>query len=152
MTEVLAIISALTALAAVLLGPLVSIWVAQKQVRVSVLSNNRQQWINTLRDIISEYFSIVAIVLVTDWDGKPRDEHDQKMERLMLLNSKIRLMLNPKEDDHIKLVELLGDLAEQAASARSEMSKDKMRASHNEAVLVAQKVLKGEWERVKSVR
>jgi len=31
------------------------------------------------------------------------------MKRLMMINSKIKLMLNPNEKGHIRLVELLGD-------------------------------------------
>lgn len=58
MAQTVAIISAVTALFAVLLGPLVSIWAAQRQSRVAVLSANRQAWINALRDLISEYISI----------------------------------------------------------------------------------------------
>jgi hypothetical protein len=47
--EALAILSAATALIAVVLGPLVSLWAARRQSRVTVLSANRQAWINMNR-------------------------------------------------------------------------------------------------------
>ena len=61
-TETIAVISAVTALLAVLLSPLVSLWSAQRQSRVTVLSANRQAWINTLRDLIAEYISITGLM------------------------------------------------------------------------------------------
>lgn len=152
MIELVAVISALTALGAVLLGPLVATWIAKKQIQVSVLSNNRQAWINGLRDLIAEYFSITSFVHVADWERKSGEIHDQKMERLMLINSKIRLMLNPTEADHIRLVELLGNLAEGSANARKSVDMENMREYHDAAVILAQSVLKREWERVKNVR
>jgi hypothetical protein len=45
-----ALISSLTALAAVVFAPIVSIYVAKRQIRASVVSVNRQAWINRLRD------------------------------------------------------------------------------------------------------
>ena len=48
------IITALTALVAVIVGPLVALHVAKMQNNVSVLAKSRQEWINTLRDEISQ--------------------------------------------------------------------------------------------------
>jgi len=45
-----AIVSAITALVAVIVSPLVSIIVAKNQISASVVSSSRQVWINRLRD------------------------------------------------------------------------------------------------------
>lgn len=152
MPEIVAVIAALTALGAVVFGPLVSMWIVRRQTQVAVLSNNRQTWINELRELIAEYLSITSFVHVADWSESPRDVHDQKMERLMLLNSKIQLMLNPTEKDHIQLVRLLGNLAEGSAAARKGVEIKKMQDNHLDAVKLAQSILKREWNRVKKVR
>src|SRR5277367_5082703 len=44
------IISSLTALVAVIVGPLIQLRVAKRQIRSTTISANRQAWINTLRD------------------------------------------------------------------------------------------------------
>jgi hypothetical protein len=154
MAETIAIISAVTALCAVLLGPLVSMWTVQRQSRVAVLSTNRQAWINALRDLISEYISISGLIHAGDWSNRTEIEFDQKMERLALLSSKIRLMLNPKEDDHQRLSKLLGDLLLTMggrATAGDKRDAQTARKLVNELVPLSQSVLKREWERVKRV-
>lgn len=78
MAETVAIVSAVTALFAVALGPLVSMWAAQRQSRVTVLSANRQAWINTLRELIAEYISISGLVHAGDWSTRTEIEFDQK--------------------------------------------------------------------------
>lgn len=154
MAETVAIISAVTALFAVLLGPLVSMWAAQRQSRVAVLSANRQAWINALRDLISEYISISGLIHAGDWSNRTEIEFDQKMERLALLSAKIRLMLNPKEEDHQRLSKLLGDLLLTMggrAAAGNKRDAQKARTLVNELVPLSQSILKREWERVKRV-
>jgi len=154
MVESIAIISAVTALLAVLLGPLVSLWAAQRQSRVAVLSANRQAWINALRDLISEYVSISGLMHAGDWSNRTEIEFDQKMERLVLLSAKIRLMLNPKEDDHQRLSKILGDLIltmGARAVASGKRDSEKARILVGELVLLSQTILKREWERVKRV-
>ena len=56
------IITALTALAAVTVGPFLSIYVAKKQINSAALSTNRQEWINKLRIILAELIAIVRHV------------------------------------------------------------------------------------------
>lgn len=153
-TETIAVISAVTALLAVLLSPLVSLWAVQRQSRVSVLSSNRQAWINTLRDLIAEYISITGLMHAGDWSSRTEIEFDQKMERLALLRSKVRLMLNPSEDDHQRLGQILGDLLLTMggrAAAGNKRDAQKARALVEDLVPLSQSILKREWERVKRV-
>ena len=153
MADTVAVISAITALCAVLLSPLVSMWTAQRQSRVTVLSANRQAWINSLRDLISEYISVAALLHAEDWSDRKSD-FNERVERLSLVNARIQLMLNPKEEDHQRLVSLLGQLAltlgEQIASGQK---KDSQKAGVvvRQVVPLAQSILKREWERVKNV-
>ena len=149
MDTTLALIAAVTALAAVLLGPLVSIWAAQKQENVSVISANRQAWINSLRDSVAEYLSVANYIHVADWQKRPESEYDEKMDRLSLLMSKIRLMLNPNEEDHKNLAKQLGTFAALCANVREARDKEKWHLAHNESLALTQGILKREWERVK---
>lgn len=154
MAETVAVIAAITALFAVLLGPLVSIWVAKWQSRVTVLSANRQAWINALRESIAEYFSITALIHAGDWSARTEVEFDQKLERLALLNAKIRLMLNPNEPDHQRMSALLGELLLTMggrASAANKRDAQKAKTITDELLPLSQSVLKREWERVKRV-
>src|SRR3982751_3778326 len=117
MESSIALISTITALFATLLGPLVSLWVTNKQVSASVLSANRQSWINNLRDLMAEYFSIVNFIHAKQWDSQLEREFDEKMARLSFLNAKIQLMLNPTEKDHNELTKAIGELGKLCSSA-----------------------------------
>jgi hypothetical protein len=148
--EVLAILSAATALIAVVMGPLVSLWAARRQSRVTVLSANRQAWINTLRDLIAECMAISGFIHIADWSDRKQSEFDEKMERFALLVAKIRLMLNPNEQDHKRLSEMLGQLMN---SMRSLNEKDPVKGAQlmKDFLPLSQTILKREWERVKRV-
>ena len=150
MVEVLAILSAATALIAVVMGPLVSLWAARRQSRVTVLSANRQAWINTLRDLIAECMAISGFIHIADWSDRKQSEFDEKMERFALLVAKIRLMLNPNEQDHKRLSEMLGQLMN---SMRSLNEKDPVKGAQlmKDFLSLSQTILKREWERVKRV-
>lgn len=151
MVEALAILSAATALLAVVLGPLVSLWAAQRQSRVTVLSANRQAWINTLRDLLAECMAISGFIHIADWSNREQSEFDEKMERFALVVSKIRLMLNPKEQDHQRLSELLSELMK---SMRSLKEKNAVKGAQliRDFVPLSQAILKQEWERVKRIQ
>jgi hypothetical protein len=51
-----AVISAIVALTATILTPLASFWITRQQIRATLVSANRQAWINALRDDLSELF------------------------------------------------------------------------------------------------
>lgn len=151
MAETIALIAAATALCSVLLGPLVSMWAAQKQARVAVLSGNRQAWINSLRDQIAEFLSIVAVVHAGDWSDRTEKEYDEELKRLTLVGSKIKLMLNPKEEDHVRLADLLTEAFSTLGGRKAAENKNSTRGAEitRDIIPLAQSILKREWVRVK---
>ena len=153
----ISLISACTALVASILGPLVTLSVARRQFNANVLSANRQRWIETLRDMVAELISLIVTALVVkakwhgNWDQGRGAVADpalmEKLQRLVLIQSKIRLLLNPTETDHQQL-----DRAIDAAIKRlqSEQTEDaEMEADIQTITRLAQSILKREWQRVK---
>jgi len=152
-SEISSVIAAATALFAVMLGPLVSLSVANKQARISVRSNNRQAWINSLRDVVAEFSATVRAISMNEEfeDVYPR------AEKLFFLEEKTRLLINPKETDHQKLVELMHESRKaiveiyraEKKSGSSIYEQDLMKTILTELIQIAQRILKREWERVK---
>ena len=108
---VISLVSACTALVASILGPVVALVIAKRQINANIVSSNRQRWIESLRDLIAELLSQLVAVLVVktgwkgDWaGGLPAIQSDrsllEKLERIVLVQSKIRLLINPNEADH----------------------------------------------------
>ena len=139
-------------------GPLVTLSVARRQFNATVLSANRQKWIETLRDMLAELISLLVTALIvrstskTKWDkGRgPVGENAallEKLERIVLAQSKIRLMLNPHESDHQQLYRAIDSAFKRL---QSEDSPDSETETDIETITtLAQTILKREWQRVK---
>lgn len=154
----LSLISACTALVASVAGPVVALLVSTRQFSAAVLSANRQKWIETLRDSLAELVSLIvaAVVVRAGWKsqwnrglGPVTEERAmlQKLERIVLVQWKIRLLLNPNEEDHQQL-----NLAIETALKRlqSEAATDaETDADLASITRLGQAILKREWVRVK---
>jgi hypothetical protein len=111
--DVLAItfVTACSALVSAAAGPVVSVVVSTRQIRASLVSNNREQWTVALRDSLAEYVALVvstailqeaqqkaAVIAVRD------DPHLASLaERIAQAKNRILLMVNPLEPEHSQL-------------------------------------------------
>ena len=154
----ISLVSACTALVASVVGPIVTLSVARRQFNANVLSANRQKWIETLRDLLAELISLLvaALVIKSRW----KDKWDKglglintdraflaKLERIVLVQWKIRLLINPTESDHRELYETIATALKRL---QSEKSHDAETETDIESITkLGQLILKREWERVK---
>ena len=56
----IAFVTVCTALVSAVVGPLVSYIVARRQIRASVISNNRERWTEALRDSVADYVALLV--------------------------------------------------------------------------------------------
>lgn len=145
-SEIISFLAMLVSLAAVIVGPIVTLKVAKRQ----IVSPIRQKWIDELRELISEYLSECEKLLVLGKDGiLNKEETDERIfTRLLYLEQKLKLMLNPNEERHIELLEIVNELTEEIHHGVGDIIEfgGKLR----DATKVSQKILKEEWVRVKS--
>jgi hypothetical protein len=154
----LSLVSACTALVASIAGPIVTLFVARRQVNATVLSANRQKWIDALRDALAELISLLVAALVVkagwkeQWDGgrAPLAKNAallDKVERMVLVQARIRLLTNPTEADHQHLCAAIHTAI---MRLRSEELEEPGTEKDIEIITeLAQKILKREWQRVK---
>ena len=76
------------------------------------------------------------------------NEFHERFGRLLFLDSKIKLLINPLEANHKKLVEIVSNLRSLSDEPTAE-ELNRMLALQDELTVVTQKILKSEWERVK---
>jgi len=148
-----AVVSAVTALVAVIVGPLVSIYVAKNQIDASVVSANRQTWINRLRDELATLVGIVHHLpsahanesISTD---AAIAEYGKFVEKFQV----IKLLINPKEEDHQELIRLIDSANKKIIESinKKQANASEFEVAGQRIVAQAQVVLKREWERVKS--
>lgn len=154
----LSLVSAGTALVASIAGPFVTLAVARRQFNASVLSANRQKWIETLRERLAELISLLvtAMVVKASWQGEwnkgmgvlaANPQMREKLQRIVLLEWNIRLLINPTEPDH---QQLFGAIETVLARIRDDESDEAaMQADIDAITKLAQSILKREWQRVK---
>ncbi|MCC7407828.1 MAG: hypothetical protein IT442_07130 [Phycisphaeraceae bacterium] len=141
------VITAATALVAVVVGPAVSIYVARRQIRAAVVSANRQVWINSLRDAISDYLAKHAIawnlnrLLYADKSSVPR------IEEIVRLNTRIALLVNPGEPDHARLAKMFDEMTN--VINRTKTGIFDIDWYREQILALSQSIIKREWNRVK---
>ena len=114
----ISVISASTALVASVTGPLVALYVARAQIKAAVRSANRQKWIEEFRELIASFCGqIASSTQVRERvfrDGRVSIPAESEMlhhfERLIFTATKIRLMVNPLDSEHGKLIEAVDAL------------------------------------------
>ena len=145
-------VTAITALVAVVVGPLLSIYVARKQINAAALSTNRQEWINKLRNVLAELITIIRHVppayaanSITGIEAIAK--HGELTEKVEL----VKLLLNPKETDHQELVRLVTSASTQMRDSINQQQGNAVKLGEAAERVVAQSqiILKRDWERVK---
>jgi hypothetical protein len=148
-------VTACTALVSAHAGPLVSVIVSSKQIRASLISNNRERWLEALRDSLAEYVGLVlsAAMFQEALHKHPLDairddpEVGRTVERVALAKNRIMLMVNPAKAGHLQLCVPI----EQAYRLllEGEGTVERMTPCVDAIVNAGRAVLKGEWARVK---
>ncbi len=149
-------VTACSALVSATAGPLVSIVVASRQIRASLISSNRERWTEVLRDSIAEYLALaVSGAMLREVLRKQaleaiRDDPPlaQLAERIALARNRILLMLNPAKEEHDKLCAAIDDA--DRLLLESEVTLGQMNDRVEAITRAGRAVLKAEWARVKS--
>ena len=152
----IALISAATALIASIAGPSVQLMIARRQINANVISVSRQKWIETLRDHTAEFTALLSASAVFKLarKGDVLDEIAnnlpllEKVQRIVLVQYKIRLLINPTEADHRDFMAAV-DSALKRVQTDVELDITALTADIEAVTLRAQAILKHEWVRVK---
>ena len=104
------------------------------------LADSRQNWIDELRQDMSEFVSLAVIRKRSRDTGSPIKDND--FERLMMVSSRISMRMNPLDADYEALEKSMANcMLPSDASASGE---------HSRAfVVISQRILKREWDVLK---
>jgi hypothetical protein len=156
--QLLGLVSAATALVASVLGPLTTLYIGRLQIRASVLSANRQKWIDTFRETMATFCAQAAIVvqlrdkIVSDGKVHLSTEPEilRRSEALVQTIARIRLLVDPLDVQQGRMLTLMQEHLEamMAAPADAELGRQ-FEAMSAQIVELSLAVLRKEWERVK---
>ncbi len=180
------IVLAIVALVALFLGPFIQSRIAARQVKMQEdiarrqletqqqiarrqiadnISTKRQVWIDELRKDAAEVLTLFARLqelkrpsanLSDDDKRKNFDEKSVANARAHELAIRIKLRMNPTEDEHNEFDRLMGVLASACSDPPPNETPDQVRTAQGafnkargDVISHLQKILKHEWERVK---
>lgn len=152
------LISGLTALVASIVGPFVTLSVSRRQFRANVLSTNRQKWIDTFRDRLSELLSHINAAQATkraathEWRGGLGPviaDHNfpDKLEKAYRAIAQVQLLTKAEEPAHQALNEAIG--AALTYLQADELYEAELSASLMETTKLGRSIIREEWGRVK---
>ena len=149
--EYVQFISALTALAAVVIGPFVTIYVAKRQIKANTITGYRQKWIDNLRDELASLIGTISTDGMLNASSVcTENEKINSFEKLLQISSRIELLLNPLEPDHAELLRLVRKACQTPSSSKATAQNvDEQGQFMREMLDKSKEVLKREWERVK---
>lgn len=144
--------------------------IATKNIKAQVLSANRQQWINNLRDSTAEYLSAIHslrksrtiarhCVALSKKDGTDfLTVHREAINSMTNdarvvenLKYKILLLINPTEPEAIEINRILQEISFNTGSFEEKPNKQKLYDLSKELIAITQIYLKNEWVRVKDI-
>jgi hypothetical protein len=150
---ILPALSLLIAALAVFFGPLISSSIARREREASLLIAKkniiapiRQAWINELRILLSKLTHNAAIY----WSENDQNKRDEIHLNFREQRSLLALYLNPNEQNHIDLLDFVGEMEATIFGSDQEGEPQQFWHSHNRVIEQSQKILKLEWERVKN--
>jgi hypothetical protein len=154
----LGLITAIAALVAAILSPFVSLVIARRQFQANVISTNRQKWIETFRDRVSDLLSLMNAAQlikrqsIESWQGgagpvQANSSLTEKFERAYKALAEIRLLTNTSDPEHQHLNAAI-------AIALGHLQHDDLRdreltASVEDVIVLGRTIIRHEWSRVK---
>ena len=142
--DITTLISATTALVAVVLGP----WLTSRFSRHQLISPMREKWIYEFRDSLADFLSSINVACHPDFEPNNKNTFEE-FQKVFLLNYRILMMLNPKEPTHAALIAQLGELTGLIKSELDEVNRHKrVKISIQEIIVTSQTVVKEAWDQI----
>lgn len=131
-----------------------SLKISKQQIHSQVISANRQVWIISLRDAVSELLSELGMVTHHTKNIKPSPTKYQNepftgyLKSILVLSNKISLLINPNEEKSKNLILAIKDYVEICFDPFTTKS---AHDAKNKVIGITQEILKEEWLRVKNI-
>jgi hypothetical protein len=141
-------VAALGAALIALLSAVFTVWNTGRTIRATVVSTNRQKWIDSVRDDLALFLRLSSINHMHHWSETPPADLIEEMQaarkEMHLLSLRILLKLNPAEKEHVQFIGMIEELRTTSRPQRDELPDRLARAG--------QDIFKAEWERIKRGR
>ena len=157
--DALVALGALAAIASpfvVLAGTFASLRIANKNLKGTLVTNQRRDWINDVRNEVAAILAALGPLQI----NFPSQEHATRMIHLMdeleLSRAKLTLLMDPKNQAQCELIRVATDALKHAHEAREAKDRDHvdpiLSADIDKLIDTTQKVLSEAWEKARSLK
>jgi hypothetical protein len=140
-----------TTILGVLIGAWVSYLFARQQFRETVIVKSNQEWINKLQGLLAEFHATLYNIHANfQMEGMIRNKTDSVADlmKVNLIKSQVKLMVNPNEDKHVQLLDLMRKMTNLATEQGIKQTKE-FASLDKEFITLSQSIFQREWDRVK---
>lgn len=127
------------------IGAIIAGFISNVLVREHKISTFRQEWINSLREVFSEFLSKSEIAFIACKEGK--NDFQNKIDSLKESINKAKMFLNQNEEPSKSLISRLEEFPEKHLKKAHDF--DKYLKEKNYLSSTMQDILKDEWNRVR---
>ena len=110
---------------------------------MQIVAQMRQAWIDKLRELLAELLSSALHYHLAGYENRT----DKEYKRVTLLETHVKLMLNPNEEDHQELKKLVGEMVNELEKGRV----NDFQPLYAEVMHLSPRILKREWDRVRQL-
>ncbi len=115
---------------------------ARRHQSILEISKFRQEWINSLRNDLAQFNGLALF-----------DKSDEQWHQMAMLISRIKLRMNPNDEDYNDFSRVIANVIDRAGKSEAEKAIEIEGKYHNagdDLIEIGQRILKREWERLKS--
>lgn len=118
--------------------------VAKLQIHSNVISQNRQKWVDALREDLSAFVTELEVIKEKIRNSTSTPTNLQELSKgLFLVYNRLRFRLNPDKQDHVDIIKCMENIL-------SDVTASDVRAKSENLVLLGQRLIRKEWVRIKS--
>lgn len=120
--------------------------------KATIASKNRQDWINELREALSEYLSVLTLMKpIHSTTPEMMEERNINLQRLSLAKSKLDLLMNKDKPEQKILIEKIDNMLGVVTKHPKENYFKAINKSRNEIILAARHLFGIHWKKIKEL-
>ncbi|MCW3789627.1 hypothetical protein [Plebeiibacterium sediminum] len=123
--------------------------IAITEFKATIAANNRQGWINELRETVSDFLTN-SLSLAPD-DIFSKEEELKYYNKLFYTKFKIELLLNTKTEEHKLLLQAINKVIEVIRS-KEDYNLEKLQTARDVCLEASRRIIKIEWEKIKALK
>lgn len=125
---------------------------SNQEYKATLNSKNRQDWVNELRDSMSELLSKSAIISIEYSKDKPDIEKIKPyFERIIYYKSKITLLINPNKSEQNKIIIEASNIIDEATKSPKDFNKKEYESAVLNFIKSGQKLFEYNWRKIKKL-